>query len=78
VLELTTSQAVRSYEVHPNVLSRLILMGRISARKNADGHWLISKESLEKWNAQRMRRPQAARDVTAHISPSCETSTCAA
>ncbi len=54
--ELTTSEAVRTYEVHPNVLNRLILMGRLKARKNPDGHWLISKESLERWNRQRVRR----------------------
>jgi len=54
--ELTTSQAVRAFQVHPNVLSRLILMGRVKARKNADGHWLISKESLDRWNRQRVRR----------------------
>ena len=54
--ELTTSQAARAYDAHPNVLNRLILMGRLSARKNADGHWLISKESLERWNGQRVRR----------------------
>jgi hypothetical protein len=59
--ELTTSEAVRAYQVHPNVLNRLILMGRLKARKNADGHWLISKESLEGWNRQRVRRaPRAA------------------
>lgn len=54
--ELTTTQAVRAYETHPNVLNRLILMGRLKARKNADGHWLISKQSLEKWDAKRVRR----------------------
>ncbi len=56
--ELTTSEAVRTYEIHPNVLNRLILMRRVSARKNADGRWLISKESLERWNARRVRRVQ--------------------
>ena len=54
--EFTMSQAVRAYEVHPNVLGRLILMGRLRARKNADGRWLISKESLERWVHQRVRR----------------------
>jgi hypothetical protein len=54
--ELTTAQAVRAYETHPNVLNRLILMGRLTARKNSDGHWLISRESLERWNRQRVRR----------------------
>ena len=54
--ELTTTQAVRTYNTHPNVLNRLILMGRLKARKNSDGHWLISKESLERWNRQRVRR----------------------
>jgi hypothetical protein len=61
-VELTTSQAARAYETHPNVLHRLILIGRVVARKNADGHWLINKESLERWNRQRVRRaPKLAR-----------------
>jgi hypothetical protein len=34
----------------------LILIGRLVAYKNADGHWLISKESLDNWNRQRVRR----------------------
>jgi hypothetical protein len=55
-VELTTSQAVRAYKTHPNVLHRLILVGRLIAHKNADGRWLISKESLEHWNRQRVRR----------------------
>jgi hypothetical protein len=54
--ELTTTQAVRAYDTHPNVINRLILMGRLDARKNSDGRWLISKESLERWNRQRVRR----------------------
>lgn len=54
--ELTVSQAVRVYDAHPNVIGRLILMGRLKARKNADGRWLISKESLERWNRKRVRR----------------------
>lgn len=56
MVEMTTSQAVRMYGAHPNVLLRLILTGRLKARKNADGHWLISRESLERWNCQRVRR----------------------
>lgn len=56
MLELTTSEAVRTYEIHPNVLNRLLLMGRLKARKDVNGHWLISRESLELWNAQRVRR----------------------
>jgi hypothetical protein len=71
--ELTTSQAVRSYEVHPNVLNRLILMGRLAARKNADGHWLISKDFLERWNRQRVRRApkplQQANSALAEMHP---------
>lgn len=68
--ELTTSQAVRAYEIHPNVLGRLILMGRLTARKNADGHWLISKESLERWNRNRVRRvkPDVARSTGAALA----------
>jgi predicted site-specific integrase-resolvase len=55
-MELTTSQAVQRYGVFPNVLHRMILMGRLAARKNADGRWLISKESLERWDRQRARK----------------------
>ena len=66
--ELTTSQAVRAYEVHPNVLNRLILMGRISARKNVDGHWLISQESLERWSASRVRRASAKTQTHGQIA----------
>jgi Helix-turn-helix domain len=71
--EFTTSQAARAYEVHPNILSRLILMGRLTARKNVDGRWLISKESLDRWNRNRVRRakPDNARSTgsdLAHVS----------
>jgi hypothetical protein len=68
--ELTTSQAVRTYEAHPNVLNRLILMGRLTARKNADGHWLISKESLERWNRNRVGRvkPDVAQSTGAGLA----------
>ena len=59
-MELTTSDAVRKYDAHPNVILRLILTGRLKARKNANGRWLISKESLERWNARRVRRAQHA------------------
>ena len=66
-MELTTSQAVQAYGVFPNVLHRMILMGRLKARKNADGRWLISKDSLERWNRNRVRRtPRQER--TAHAS----------
>jgi hypothetical protein len=55
-MEMTTSQASRTYGVFPGVLHRLIVMGRLKAHKDADGRWLISKESLEHWNRQRVRR----------------------
>ena len=68
--EMTTTQAVRTYKTHPNVLNRLILMGRLQARKDADGRWLIRKESLERWNSQRVRRgPKVKPDVIAEKRP---------
>ena len=54
-MELTTSQAMQTYRVFPNVIHRMILMGRLKARK-VDGRWLISKDSLERWDRQRVRR----------------------
>lgn len=63
-MELTTSQAVQAYGVFPNVLHRMILMGRLQARKDSDGRWLISKESLERWNNQRVRRARTPEQRT--------------
>lgn len=58
-MELTTSQAVQTYGVFPNVLHRMILMGRLEARKDPNGRWLISRDSLERWNSTRVRRGTA-------------------
>lgn len=66
-MELTTSQAVQRYGVFPNVIHRMILMGRLDARKDANGRWLISEASLEKWNAQRVRRNATTRNAIAPI-----------
>lgn len=66
-MELTTSQAVRKYGVFPNVLHRMILMGRLEARKDADGRWLISTLSLERWNRQRVRRAPKVRNETTPV-----------
>jgi hypothetical protein len=64
--ELTTRQAARTYDAHPVVLQRLIVMGKLDARKNPDGHWLISRASLERWNRQRVRRaPKAEHEAIA-------------
>lgn len=68
-MELTTSQAVRAYKTHPNVLHRLILVGRLIARKNTDGHWLISKDSLERWNRNRQRRATQTGQKRPHKKP---------
>jgi hypothetical protein len=67
-MELTTSEAVRAYGVFPNVLHRMILMGRINARKNADGRWLINRGSLERWNRQRVRRAPKPEQVAITVS----------
>jgi excisionase family DNA binding protein len=53
---LTTSEAVKAFGVFPSVLHRMILMGRLDARRDKRGRWLISRDSLERWNAQRVRR----------------------
>lgn len=52
---LTVTQASRTYGAHIVTLTRLCLMGRLEARKNADGRWLISKKSLEQWQRNRQR-----------------------
>ena len=69
-MELTTSQAVQLYQVYPNVLHRLILMGQLEARKDSNGRWLISRESLESWDSQRVRRAsKIQRDAFASKRP---------
>jgi hypothetical protein len=59
--EITTSEAIRRYRTNPVVLLRLIAMGKLEARKHPDGsgRWLISRESLERWHSQRLRRRSA-------------------
>jgi len=60
VNELTTTEAARGYDAHPSVLNCLIRMGRLKAHKDSNGRWLIEKESLERWNRGRVRRPKRA------------------
>ena len=55
-MEVTTSEAVRQFQMHPATVLRLILTGRVEAHKDADGKWLIRRSDLERWNRQRLRR----------------------
>ena len=56
--------------MHPATVLRLILTGRLTARKDPDGHWLISRDSLERWNRQRVSRgPKSKQDVIASEGP---------
>ena len=61
---LTTLETVRKYGIHPNVLNRMLLMGRIAASKDEDGRWMIDKLSLEKWNRTRIRRKPKSERVS--------------
>ena len=64
-MELTVSQAAKSYGIFPHVFYRMLLMGRLEGRKDADGHWLISKQSLERWNKRRVRRAPRIEEIGA-------------
>jgi hypothetical protein len=68
-MELTTSEAVQAYGVFPNVLHRMILMGRLQARKDTNGRWLISKESLERWDRQRVRKAPKPEQTAVAATP---------
>jgi hypothetical protein len=58
---LTTSEAVRQFQMHPATVLRLILTQRVAAHKDANGKWLVRRSDLERWNNQRVRRtPRAA------------------
>jgi len=63
---LTTSEAVRTFRMHPATVLRLILTGRVSAQKNADGRWLIDRDGLERWDRSRGQRSAAAALGVAH------------
>ena len=64
-MEVTASQAAKKYGVFPHVLYRMILMGRLEAHKDVDGHWLISTQSLERWNRRRVRRGSKLEEIGA-------------
>lgn len=58
--ELTTSEAVRTFQMHPATVLRLILTRRVTARKDGNGRWLIPHADLEAWNrTRRGRTPRA-------------------
>jgi hypothetical protein len=60
---LTTSEAVRAFSMHPATVLRLILTQRVMAKKDSNGRWLISKDSLERWDRKRVRRAPKAGPV---------------
>lgn len=66
-MEYTTTQAARTYDANPILLLRLIAMGRLEARRNERGFWLISKSSLDAWSSKRIRRtPRTQQPEIAH------------
>ena len=60
---LTSSEAVRTFSMHPATVLRLILTGRVKAKKDLNGRWLIEKKSLERWDRQRVRRAAKSEQV---------------
>jgi hypothetical protein len=66
--ELTTSEAVRGFQMHPATVLRLILTQRVRARKNSDGKWLIQRSDLEAWNRTRVRRAQRTKNSEVAIT----------
>lgn len=53
---LTTSEAVRQFQMHPATVLRLILTQRVAAEKDSNGRWLVRRSDLEAWNRNRQRR----------------------
>lgn len=54
--ELSTYEAARAFDAHPVTLQRLVAVGKLAGRKDQNGHWRLSKTSLEKWNRKRLAR----------------------
>ena|ERR1700682_3147344 len=61
-MELTTFAAARIFDANPVVLQRLVAQGRLQARKDKNGHWQISRKSLEIWNKRRLARREKQRE----------------
>ena len=62
MIELSTYEAARVFNVNPVTLQRLAATGKLDVRKDANGHWRFSKASLEKWKCtQRTRKLSADR-----------------
>jgi len=53
---VTTSEAVRQFQMHPATVLRLILTQRVAAHKDANGKWLVRRSDLERWNSRRVRQ----------------------
>jgi hypothetical protein len=67
--ELTTSEAVRQFQMHPATVLRLILTQRVAAHKDANGKWLVRRSDLERWNRQRVRRePKPSQEAAIAVS----------
>ncbi len=54
--ELSVNQAARAYSIHPGVLLRLLIVGRLDGKKNEDGHWRIPQKSIDRYLAKREER----------------------
>jgi hypothetical protein len=54
--ELSTYEAARVFDAHPVTLQRLVAVGKLDGRKDENGHWQLSKTSLEIWNKKRLAK----------------------
>jgi len=54
--EMTTREAIKTYDIGANLLYRWITRGEIATRKDSNGKWLIRKDSVEKRNRVRLAR----------------------
>jgi hypothetical protein len=74
--ELSTYEAARVFDAHPVTLQRLVAVGKLDGRKDKNGHWRLSKTSVESWNKKRLakrREKQLARSESkpeqANVAP---------
>lgn len=54
--ELTTTEAVRTYGMHPATILRLILTRRVTARKDSNGRWRIRRRDLDAWASRKKKK----------------------
>ena len=62
--EFTIIDASKRYDLHPVYLGLLLRLGKLEGRKDASGHWLIKRSSIEAHCKRTRRHRSSTRNKT--------------